>query len=487
MPTSLIRPSFQAPKLEELLLDEEGRPVFTRISHGLQYDNQLTMFEILRRSNIKINGSEIPLVERIPKGPIMDAGCGDGLFEALAPYVDVEIFGGRKVIYGMDLSGKKISTARKVARLVREADKDEKLAPPTFYIGDPQPLEDMDTKVMRINGNEESLPKMSIVWCNSMFHWLRGPEKKYVALQKFNDILKNGGVLALNMSAGGTARDFLQAWSSVISSLGPYNRIDNPLGFHAAQFHPDPIGSRPLHEICNMVEEMGFELVTGATLREMQSYPDPLDYSRAVLIYGADSFLAPVKPHYGRVASDNLWGKIEEAFLHILKTKGWKEGESFIYWQENNYIIARKRTPSGPSIIEIPGSITDYLNPNYVKGKYGRMSDRRHLEISLEGDDLEGQTTLVDMRKLLAGVLGSSRSNWDNADQDPKAHIEYTLGENSLQLSVSVRTNDAIPVQKLFKPNFLGRLEHIGVQMTESDGNIAGLGYHSYNFRIPLA
>lgn len=338
MAVTIIKPSFRVPPLEELVLDAQGRPVFTMGSHGLQYRNQLTLWQLFLES-----GVELPR-----KGEVLDAGCGDGLFFALAPYMIFPEPKDRRPIVGVDIEPRKVKQARRVATLV-DADYNMRTQRHLSYIvQDPQDLATMSTTDILVEGSKlMSFPKMALVWSNSMFHWIRAAKDKYAALSNFNTLLMDRGALCISMSAGGTARDFLEAYANVMRGLGVYDRNFNSKGYHRAELESDPIGSRPLDELVNMVEESGFDVVLACTLAESVTYASPKQYSGAVEVYGRDAFLMPVT-HYSNSRKKDLWREIETEFLKVLGDRGWMNGDPFTYIQFNNYVIAVKRPQYSP-------------------------------------------------------------------------------------------------------------------------------------------
>ncbi|MBI3035883.1 class I SAM-dependent methyltransferase [Candidatus Woesearchaeota archaeon] len=336
MTAQLIETSFEIPQLEELIKYQD-KPVFTQVSHGLQARNQLTLWELFLRTGLKITD-----------GPILDAGSGDALFLALAPHM---IFSreeiGRRTVIAVDKDPKKVEKTRIVATLVTEDYFRRESKSITYVVLDPQDLATMDVDYFLINGRKDkAFPRVSMVWSNSMFHWIRESGDKYRALDNFNFLLRKGGVLCISMSAGGTARDFLVAYNNVFRNLGIYDRNYNPLGFRRAAFETDPVGSRPLDEVVNMIEDSGFDVVSAITLGETAMYHDPKHYARAVEVYGRDAYLNPVS-HYSNKGKRGLWRQLETEFLNTLRKKGWVDGQPYTYTQYNNYIIAVKRVDNG--------------------------------------------------------------------------------------------------------------------------------------------
>ncbi|MBI3036438.1 methyltransferase domain-containing protein [Candidatus Woesearchaeota archaeon] len=482
----IIEHSFELPLLEELVKDTEGRPLFTQISHGLQAANQMTLWELYLRSGLPL-----------PKGAILDAGCGDGLFFALAPHM---VFNrpeiGRRRVIGIDLDPNKIKTARIVAGLIakgfaestRTTERPEGLSL-AYLVQDPQDLARMDTEHIIINWEKKGLPEVAMVWSNSMFHWIREPENKYAALDNFNSVLQPGGVLCISMSAGGTARDFLDAYNHVIIlQLRGYDSQHNPRGYHRVGFETDPIGSRPLDEIVNMIEESGFDVAAGIELPESITYDDPRQYSRAVEVYGSKAFLRPV-PHYSKAGMRKLWGDIEQEFLNILRKKGWKDGQPWTYTQFNNYIVAVKKAEVvSPEKRVAPVPVTSFLNERFLNASYKAMlsQSRRNMTISLSGnqEEVEGVETTVNIHDIFKAILTYATSNWVREDVMPVCTIQYRVaGEQSLVLGIDVKPTEKKPVQSLFRPGVLKRLQQSNVGMSHTD---LENGIRRYEFNVPL-
>lgn len=358
MTGKIIKYSFEPPSLEDLARDAEDRPLFTQISHGLQAANQMTLWELYLRSGLPL-----------PKGAILDAGGGDGLFLALAPEMVFKMQEiRRRTIILVDLDKNKVSKARRAAELVTESfrKRTTNVRPEglslVYLVQDPQDLAQMDTDYVTINGEKTHFPQIAMVWSNSMFHWIKEPKDKYSALARFHRVLKEGGILCMSMSTGGTARDFLEAYFSVMQSLGPYSVFNNPAGYRRAEFERDPIGSRPLDEIVSMVEESGFDVAIALAVGESVTYANPREYSNAVKIYGMDAFLNPVS-HISNERKQRLWRTMEESFLDRLRKSGWQDNQPYTYNQFNSYIVAKKRPV--PEHIKSTGG---FRSPNALVG-----------------------------------------------------------------------------------------------------------------------
>ena len=108
MVVQLIKHSFEIPPLEELALESNGKPFFTSTSHGLQLENQKTLWEIYIRTGLPL-----------PEGPILDAGAGDGILFAIAPHM---VFSrqdiGRRTIVGVDIDKNKYYKIKRNNKLI---------------------------------------------------------------------------------------------------------------------------------------------------------------------------------------------------------------------------------------------------------------------------------------------------------------------------------------------------------------------------------
>lgn len=482
MAVQLILPSFRTEPLENLVTGKNGEPLFTQISHGLQAANQYTLWELVLRSGVQL-----------PRGAILDAGCGDGLFIALAPSMIFSVPEiGRRTIIGVDKEPKKVTRARDVAdSLVRTyAEKTRDKHPPNglslnIVVQDPQDLVGLNTREMIVNGEMVQFPSVAMVWNNSVFHWIREPEKKIEAIDGFNSILAQGGVLAMSVSAGGTARDFLQAYNNVLLfAKGPYDRNSNPMGYRTINYKADPIGSRPLDELVNMIEEGGFSVRLALTLGESITYTDPLAYSAAVKIYGENSFLSPVS-HYGERARRTLWDEVEREFLSIVTRRGWAEGKPWVYTQYNNYIIAVKTGSSTPDDKSIklyePASV---LNQRFLYLCYRRMLEGRNMGIDVDGaeEQLRGIHLSVNLAEILSPLIKHAVEVCKPDEKSPVCRIGYQV-EDNLMLTVDVSGRYESNPERLFKKSELNRLSESGVSI--SFRNVApGIG--RYEFSIPL-
>ncbi|MBI2654741.1 class I SAM-dependent methyltransferase [Candidatus Woesearchaeota archaeon] len=492
MAPDLIEVSFEIPPLERLVLDDSNQPAkdntgqlyISSRSHRLQAVNQQTLWEHFLRSRLVI-----------PDGAILDAGGGDGLFFALASYM---VFNrdniGRRTVILLDKEKNKVRRAREVAELVKRnfarqttSDQRPQGYSLTCIVLDSQDLAQMDTQYMIINGQKErGFPKVALVWSNSMFHWIKEPGDKYAALNNMNAVLQRGGILCMSMSAGGTARDFLRAYNKVFAELGVYDSISNPKGFLRAQFEDDPIGSRPLDEIVNMLEDSGFDVRRAVTFRESATYQHPREYADTVGVYGRDSFLRAV-PHYGEKKKRTLWAKIVEEFLLTLAKKGWTEGQPYTYWQYNNYLIAIKRSAITTQEKRIPNFMpASYLNRTFLQHGYeDSILQRRGIKIQVSGDEeqIKDRETVVDIADIVRKVLIYTSREWVENDVSPICHIKYNvLNGNQLKLQFEVKTIHEMDFGKEFPAKALSRLQEQGVNM---DSKFEG-GVRIYEFRIPL-
>ncbi len=473
----LIKHSFEIPPLEELALESNGKPFFTSTSHGLQLENQKTLWEIYIRTGLPL-----------PEGPILDAGAGDGILFAIAPHM---VFSrqdiGRRTIVGVDIDKNKVWKARQVANTVSENYRQKTGLSLVYQVQDPQDLAEMDTKNLIFYGQKANMPKFAMVWSNSMFHWIKEPRQKYAALEKFYSVMKEGGVLCISMSSGGTARDFRAAYINVFKGLGFYDIHANEQGFRVQDFEDDPIGSRPLDEIVNMIESNGFQVVSSVTLQESIAYNDPREYSKAVETYGQDAFLRSV-PHYGKERKAHIWKEIEKEFIRIIGKGKWKEGQPWEYSQFNNYIVAvRKKSKMPPKKIS-HYDLTSILNEQFIALGYNKIliGDDYEIMVHLEGNEkeIEKESTVVDVQGILREVFTYAAKYRAQNGQIPCIVKYEKLDRMCLELEISVKTNKDLPITGIIKENFLDLLNEQGVVIEHKriDSEITSV----YKFKIPL-
>ncbi len=495
----LAASELEIPDLEGLVRDDKGSPMFTVESHGLQFTNQMTLLKELRNSGVGV-----------PQGPILDVGCGDGLFFAIAPYVLFPFIGRRKII-GLDLEQHKVEKSRRIASIVsesyrigtvqeRQAVKDRYTEGRslqavrvnegfslTYKILDPIDVSDMKNRdVDHVSSIIQKEGLMAMIWSNSMLHWIRDIENKYKAFDYFHALLKKGGVLCISMSAGGTASDFLQAYNNVVvNQLKRYHPESNPQGYRSRAFQPDPIGRKPVDEIAEMIEESGFNIIgLPRELGEPMSYHDPLQYVRSVQIYGRKNFERPF-PHYTGTQRKEFWEKLEQEFLAILRAKGWKDGEPWIYRQFNNYVIAQNVTTANPE--EEKGSrIANYLNQEFLELVYKGIlqTGNKPIAIELSGNksELQDAKVPINLDSILQPVLKYAAKECCK-EPNPVCVINYSVGvDKRMTLTIEAKLNNPAPINEIFKFKTLAIMQKADVRVSDHfDGNTA-----KYEFNIPI-
>ncbi len=469
------------PPLEDLAISQSGTPFFTSISHGLQLRNQVTLWELFC-------GLEVEIPKR---GHILDLGCGDGLYLAIAPHM---VFShpliGRRRIVGIDLDPKKVSTARNVARVVADEYAKKTITPESpeghslDYLIEVQDLTALDPTKLNIPGEESAKSLAAMAWSSSVFHWLKGDEAKYTALSGINRMLKTGGVFCLSMSAGGTARDFLDAYNIVLQKRGFYDSTGNPHGFYRRLFEPNPIGSLSLDHIADLMEETGFEVIDGVTRRERTVYSHPREYSQAVFIYGHKAFLAPLY-HYRKEGQKSFWRDVEEEFFRILRLKNWKEGSPWEYYQYNNYIVAQKRAASAPQVSEGEKwySVGSTLNQKFLEFMVYNLKPRTQFNVELRGtmERFEDAATPIELGLLIKGILRHSVAAWDSNDPIPSITIQYGISNGDLSLEFYLRAPN-FKLKDHFKASQLSRWEELGMTMEQGYSD----GTNIYKLKMPL-
>ena len=478
MIVNLFQPSFEIPPLEDIIRDVQGTPIFTQVSHGLQTANQSTLLELLLISGVEI-----------PEGPIFVAGGGDGLELALAPYTFFAIERiGRRTIISIDKDPKKVKKSREVAKYVEADYRRRTTQSLTYIVQDPQDIVGMDTRSIILNEDKSPLPQFALVWSSSVIHWLKTKKEKFQAFDNFYSILKNDGVLCISMSAGGTASDFLAAYFNVFQRLGPYDRIGNPQGYHIGEFEEDPIGSRPVDEIANMLKRAGFEIVLPLAIGESIRYTSPKDYVNAVEIYGRDEFLKSLPHTAGEKTKRKIWSEMEEEFLGLLRRQGWRDGDPWEYTQYNNYLIARKKRIHPTIKKERLYDLSSILNEKFLTLGYKKylVKDKYTIAIKVSGDptEISGKKTEINLTEILGTVLAYASSDWVDKDANPVCEIQYSIvNRDALVLKVNVRTKNERDPTLLFKQGSLKVLQDGGVNMSYI--NLEG-GVKQYEFRVPL-
>ena len=494
MTIKLIQPSFSFPALESLLTSPDGAPIFTGVSHGLQLENQLTLWELLLRS-----GAEIP------DGPVLDAGCGDGLFFASAPYTLFKYGNNQAIIndvginvrqvFGIDKDPRKVRHARRNAETVSlnyaaqtATEKFPQGYSTTFNILEPADLSTFDIK---------SIPQVGMVWSNSMFHWIREPRDKLAAIKNFYDTLKKDGILCINMSAGGTAAELLSAYNLALAQLGDYQYPERTIGCVPELIQPDPIGRRPLDELVSLIRRNNFELlIEPAMIGETKVYSNPIDYVRAVQIYGSEAFLHPF-PSYGRERAEKFWSLVETEFLNILRNHGWKDGEPWGYMQFNDYVIARKKNLPPKTKKQNYQDIGRILNLQFLQLGYQRIlgsgEDAIPLTVTGRDNELENRAVSVDIHGILNGIFQYAKEAREPNDKDPIT-IGYEVSfDRTLTLNVNLRSTNAVSrrgrniiegtIEEILKQGVIAELKSEHVEYTFANH---GGGRKSYSFKMPI-
>jgi len=473
------------PKIDDLVIDRFGNPFFTDISHGLQYRNQVTLLELLEDCDIDI-----------PRGCIVDAGCGDGLFEALAPWI---IFGnpniGERKIIGLDMDDKKIKKAREVAERViwkynPPIDTGSKSRGIKIHIADSCDIAAMDTYKYTIGRDVLHFPSVGMIWCNSMLHWLRGFNTKCDALDNFYDMLSPNGIFCLSMSSTGTAEAFLRAYKLVYDSpdVGKAHKIHNPYGY-LGDLPDDPIGSLKFDDIVNMVDRRGFEIVKSDNPSEGIIYERPSDYVNAVAVYGYEKFFEALPKNTPASRKRKIWSLIRKSFEEIVEREGgWHPESQGQYRQYNGYVVGVRLTPV---------TISKVLKDGHINSLYNELpcSSDQPMQIRLNGDykRLSQKTTTINpseiIKKLLAYIATDSTTpkwptcniNYEIESEDRGDETEE-IKDRSLTLKINSKTRSERPIESILGDRLSRKLErrHV-ITGYESIGE-----NRTYRFQIPL-
>ncbi len=474
------------PGVEELLI-REGDPVFTNTSHGLQYDNQLTLFSLLNHADTEI-----------PKGIIVDAGCGDGLFEALAPSIifDNRDIGGRMIL-GIDKEKKKVDKARLVAR---EVARDYKLTTSRrdhstgkdvqILIAEPCDISRIDTRKFMRGDQEREFPNAGLIWSNSMFHWLRSEDQKFDALNNFYNITCPDGILCLSMSSTGTAQAFLEAYQFVYKHIvGKYHRIHNPRGYIPLKWQDDPIGSLNFDIIYSLVESCGYEVVKSINAAEGRTYTTPDEYVDAVAVYGYEKFFEALPDDTPANMKRRIWSMIRKQFLENLKKQGWHPERQGEYRQFNSYLVGVRSTRM---------DISKVLKPGYIRGLYRALPGgaRQEMKIDLEGAPVKkGIESLVNLDEIFRAFFDYFAKDSTTPD-NPSCRIRYltvketveagekrTPKDKEIFLDISSQTRNERSIENILGKKLSEKLKRRHVT---SEYNNLENSNRLYSFRIPL-
>lgn len=483
---------------DEPALDEGGKPFFSAQTNGLQFQNQLSLWQTLKRSGIEI-----------PRGPWLDAGCGRGMFFALAHFLLWEGYRTGPHLIGVDMGRENTRDAREVAQRVIRAHSRQTSSPerPEGYnvaidVLKPQKLQEYAHSIMVPTSDSKSLvaaplPPLAVVWSNQVFHWIKGEEAKYAAFERLNAVMKPGGVLCMNMSTIGTAKHFLQAYGEIIRGLGPFRPYRRE-GYKRALFEADPIGSQDFDKMATILEDAGFEINdrVSSSRRETVVYQHPSQYAEAARRYGFETFMRPVA-HLDDEAKEGIWTRIVQRFLEVLQNDGaWEPGKPYRYKQYNLYFVAKKgvaqRSPERVVFETLFGKsigveVASYLNLTYLNRGLANILNKkgRSIGLQLEGEasEIVGVKTTAPLEGILRDVVNTATNEWDEDDTHPSIVVTYKVQGDDLLLQMRVRTAfDRTPEE------VLGKRTLLAAQNFEVRADHRNLGQKEriYEFKIPL-
>ncbi len=246
----------------------------------------------------------------ISGGAWLDAGCGPGCFSASTLNLNYT------KLVGVDISDKMAAIAGK-----KDAYSDIHVSSLT------------------------SMPflgpgSFSVYFSNNVFHFLHamGNGCMDIALSEAFRVLKDSGLLAVNMSSTGTSELFISAYRKVVQDrIIRYGRFSasNPSGVKTDLVRSYPIGSMDLKELVTKVKKQGFRVVRALKRYEPISYPDRESYVMNMRTYAKFLYLAPFE-HLPEAEQEAIFEEVAKEFI--------KEGEGKQFTNSHfmNYIVAIK-------------------------------------------------------------------------------------------------------------------------------------------------
>ncbi|MFH1064678.1 MAG: class I SAM-dependent methyltransferase [Candidatus Woesearchaeota archaeon] len=268
--------------------------------NSLQSDSFYFLLNLIREVKGDLSG-----------GVWLDAGCGPGCFSG-------SIFNlNYTKLIGVDLSSEMIKIAR--------------------------------TKEVYSEVHKSSLTDLSMItkcgvsvyFSNNVFHFLNAMGEEYLdtALSEAGKVIKDNGLLAINLSSTGTSDEFVSAYRKVIhkkmQDYGVYDPATNPLGIKTELIRDYPIGSIDLKNMVNKLKVKGFRIVKALKRYEPIPYSDRKDYVRNMSTYAKHLYLVPFV-HLCEDVQDHIFEEMVDIFL-----KDGPEGP-FVNDHFMNYVLAIK-------------------------------------------------------------------------------------------------------------------------------------------------
>ncbi len=483
----------------KVVLDTDGSPFFTSVSHRLQAKNQITLAKMVKEA---MTEHEFELTG----GEILEPGSGEGILNALKWDMLFPITGPRDLL-SFDLSTEKITKYRRIqeylSRYWAEQRGVKKYELPKTLIADPLDIVEMSPRFVYVNKRYHELSPAAMIWCSSMFHWVRDLDSKIQVMEKFYDMLKPGGVFAFNMSTQGTAEEFLEAYKEVMERLEVYHKRNNTGGYKRIKLKEDPIGSMPFLAMRNLIKDSGFGVLKSDVKVETAYYHDPEEYAESVRIYGKGKFLEPVS-HLTSTQQDEIWGMIVKRHTEIAKRNGWKPGQVYEYEQVNMYVIAQKPYDDISAEIFRPSlkksklaPIDSVLNETYVGFALGSIKKGAvkkeilpeatpSLEFTVSGnfEMIKGKGAPISVNDIMIAIFDHATLNWLYFDSDNKVVVDYSvLGSDRLSLNFEVYLKEDVPIDKLLRAGMVTKLRENEVSMYSRK---LESGRTRYEFNIPI-
>jgi len=279
---------------------------------GRSYDLQAQAYAestTLQSGNLsKLIGYRQQIVGKLPVSRVLDVGAGAA--SVLHELSGRALLSDDALYCGIDLSFELLKVGRKRA---------------------PRPVNISVADASHLPFLAESFDS---VVSNSVLHWLNVPEQRQTpesAIFEMSRVLEDGGLMALSVSAFGTARRFQQAYHRVLCALSDRR------GFRLADVRRDPIGSVNLVDLVDWVEAAGLEVLLASLDYEPVRYASTDDYVSDVRAYGYLPYLA-IFPSDER---EQIWSRVREEFRKDIP------GE-YRHDQYMSYIIARKTSVLSP-------------------------------------------------------------------------------------------------------------------------------------------
>ena len=162
--------------------------------------------------------------------------------------------------------------------------------------------------------------QVSVYFSNNVFHFVNVLAENALneALAEAFRVLKDKGILALNMSGEYTSHDFIQECKKIVKKecekRGEYDENTNPQGVKVNLVREYPIGSISIASFEQKVEEQGFKIQDAVMHSEHIDYPNKSAYIAAMSTYAKYLYLLPFH-HLSDQEKEDIYQEMVDQFL----------------------------------------------------------------------------------------------------------------------------------------------------------------------------